>query len=103
MSKENSVAITHGMLGGTVDKMIQQVIGKTIECNGCREEFQISDSNLYGIKVPQESTDDVIRFPMDSEDTEWKIYIVCDNEDHSLRVDNWNIIIPSVTQNFPTV
>lgn len=101
MSRENAIAIQYGMLGGTVDKMLKQVQDTTIECRSCREEFRVTDSNFYAVRIDDDETDDVIRWPIDDDGQEWKIFLVCDEQAHALRVDEWSDEIPSVVEKYP--
>lgn len=98
MGRDNAVAIYHGMLGGDVDSMIKQVIGREVECAGCRGWFTVSSENLYGVEV---EGDDVARFPLADDNREWKVFLVCDENAHALRVDEWAEKIPGVVQTFP--
>lgn len=101
MSRDDAVAIQYGMLGGTVDEMISQVIDTTIECQSCRESFTVQSENLYGVPINNSETDDVIRWPQDETGDEWKLFVVCDAHSHALRVDEWTDEFPTVTKKYP--
>lgn len=101
MGRDDAVAIQHGMLGGTVDEMLKQIADTTVECRSCRESFTVEAENLYGVSVDDDSTDDVIRWPQDEDGQEWKLFIVCDEQSHAIRVDEWEDEFPTVVTKYP--